>query len=87
MIWTHLGDTQPISCVPRLCSLCEQTIAAGERHVYRRGIRGGEFIVTRMHERCEVATHDWDHTDWESFDVAEFREALRLDAAGEGRGT
>lgn len=83
MSWQHLRDTMPVACKEHQCYLCDGPIRAGERHVSRVGMANGDLLSMRMHTACEALTHDWDETDWESFDAAEFRYYLEETRAQE----
>lgn len=77
MAWTHLRDTTPKARKSHVCDLCGKPIFAGEAHIYRRGIRDGEFVASRMHSQCEAVTRGWSDDDWEGgVDFGEFRRAL-----------
>ena len=75
MSWKHLEDTTPKARKKYRCHLCGLSIDAGDKYIKRTGV-DGEFIMTRMHIKCEKLTDNWNENDWENFDEAEFRGEL-----------
>jgi hypothetical protein len=63
MEWKHLGDTTPTAIRPYRCLACDGSIATGEKHVKRSGVREGKIECFRMHSACEDKTRLWAHHD------------------------
>jgi hypothetical protein len=55
-----------IAAKPHHCWYCGQSIAVGEKHVYRTGVNTGDFWTMRAHPECdEYADKNWDEGDYE----------------------
>ena len=79
MSWKHLSDTMPTARKKHVCMLCGLPIAAGEKHVARRGVNDGEMTTARMHIVCEAMTIGWTIDDWELHDAQMFRKEHGLE--------
>lgn len=67
MSWIHLSERKQRARKQHKCVLCCEQIEKGEIYVRRSGVYDNEFLTSKMHIECELASRDWDIMDWETF--------------------